>query len=284
MPKKKRAEESPSRKKPAKEDYSLEKRFEDFGEEVGKIGERFGRHIGKRTPEKAPRYGGALGIVNPFISSVISIILLAALAWLMGEMQAITGDSLILGIRVFISDNLGLFFVMFLFFSYMSYFSRVYPRSYRALSPLAPAVSIAFALWLTVQVIELVAAGGHNQVLARIIEPLDAGIWIAFWLILLLGYLVPVFGKNPGYDERAAAPAYSKKPAERERKSGVPRLYRSRSDKVLGGVCGGIGDYLGVDPVLIRLLWIISFFIWSPSVLAYLVAWIIIPRDPRDRW
>lgn len=63
----------------------------------------------------------------------------------------------------------------------------------------------------------------------------------------------------------------------------VKRLYRSRDEARLVGVCGGLGDYLGIDPVLIRLLWVgitcITGFI--PGILAYLFAWIIVPEQPH---
>lgn len=57
----------------------------------------------------------------------------------------------------------------------------------------------------------------------------------------------------------------------------VKRLYRSKTNKVLGGVCGGIGEYLEVDPVIIRILWVLGSFAWGAGILAYLLAWIIIP-------
>ncbi|NIO45128.1 MAG: PspC domain-containing protein [Candidatus Aenigmarchaeota archaeon] len=62
------------------------------------------------------------------------------------------------------------------------------------------------------------------------------------------------------------------------------RLYRSGKEKILGGVCGGIGEYLDVDPVIIRLLWIIGSFAWGFGILAYIIAWIIIPRNPNHKW
>lgn len=58
------------------------------------------------------------------------------------------------------------------------------------------------------------------------------------------------------------------------------RLYRSKKDKILGGVCGGIGEYFNIDPVIIRLLWILLLFVGGAGILAYLVAWIIIPKHP----
>ncbi len=61
----------------------------------------------------------------------------------------------------------------------------------------------------------------------------------------------------------------------------IKRLYRSRKDKVLGGVCGGIAEYLDVDPVVVRLVWaIVSLISMGMGILAYLIAWIIIPEEP----
>lgn len=58
------------------------------------------------------------------------------------------------------------------------------------------------------------------------------------------------------------------------------KLYRSRKQRIIGGVCGGIGEYFGVDPVLIRLAWVLFCLVWGAGLLFYLIAWIIIPRAP----
>jgi phage shock protein C len=55
------------------------------------------------------------------------------------------------------------------------------------------------------------------------------------------------------------------------------RLYRSRESKVLAGVCGGIAEYFGIDPVVVRLLWVLLVLIAGTGILAYLIAWLIIP-------
>ena len=60
----------------------------------------------------------------------------------------------------------------------------------------------------------------------------------------------------------------------------VKRLYRSRVDKVLGGVCGGIAEYFEIDPVIVRLLWVVFSLIAGTGVIAYIIAWIIIPLKP----
>lgn len=56
----------------------------------------------------------------------------------------------------------------------------------------------------------------------------------------------------------------------------VRRLYKSDTDKMICGVCGGIGEFLNVDPTLVRLLWAILTFT-GPGLIAYIIAAIIIP-------
>lgn len=58
------------------------------------------------------------------------------------------------------------------------------------------------------------------------------------------------------------------------------KLYLSRYDKKLAGVCGGIGEYLEVDSTLIRLLWVASFFLGGLGIIAYIVASFVIPHRP----
>jgi phage shock protein C len=57
------------------------------------------------------------------------------------------------------------------------------------------------------------------------------------------------------------------------------RLYRSRRNRMIAGICGGLGDYLSVDPTIVRLIWIVGLFAGF-GFLAYLVAWILIPEEP----
>jgi phage shock protein C len=59
------------------------------------------------------------------------------------------------------------------------------------------------------------------------------------------------------------------------------RLYRSRTDTVLGGVAAGLAHYLNADPALVRIAWAILVPITSGAAfLAYIVAWIVIPEEP----
>lgn len=58
------------------------------------------------------------------------------------------------------------------------------------------------------------------------------------------------------------------------------RLYRSRRDVMICGVCGGIAEYFDIDPTIVRLIAVVLIFGWGSGVLAYLVGAIIIPKNP----
>ena len=62
----------------------------------------------------------------------------------------------------------------------------------------------------------------------------------------------------------------------------MKRLYLSKTDKKLGGVCGGIAEYMDVDPTVVRLLTVLLALITAvvPFCLAYVIAWIIVPYEP----
>jgi phage shock protein C len=58
------------------------------------------------------------------------------------------------------------------------------------------------------------------------------------------------------------------------------RLYRSRTDRMICGVCGGLAKYFDVDPTIIRVLAVVSVFITGFSILAYIIMAIIVPLEP----
>lgn len=60
------------------------------------------------------------------------------------------------------------------------------------------------------------------------------------------------------------------------------KLYRSDENKMLAGVCGGIAEYFGVDPTLIRLAWVVFSLLGGSGLLAYILAAIIIPCDDSN--
>ena len=56
------------------------------------------------------------------------------------------------------------------------------------------------------------------------------------------------------------------------------RLYKSRENRMVGGVCGGIAEYFGLDPTLVRLAWVVLAALFGSGILAYIIAAIIIPE------
>jgi phage shock protein C len=59
------------------------------------------------------------------------------------------------------------------------------------------------------------------------------------------------------------------------------RLYRSREDRMLAGVAGGLADYTGIDPSLVRVVWALLFFAGGVGLLLYIVMAIVVPEEPE---
>ena len=57
------------------------------------------------------------------------------------------------------------------------------------------------------------------------------------------------------------------------------RLYRSRTNTMIAGVCGGLGEYLKVDPILFRILFVLALIVGGSGLLVYIILWIVIPEE-----
>jgi len=62
----------------------------------------------------------------------------------------------------------------------------------------------------------------------------------------------------------------------------IKRLYRSRKERMIGGVCGGLANYLNADPTLIRLLMVLFALAGGPGLIAYLILWVVVPLEPES--
>jgi phage shock protein PspC (stress-responsive transcriptional regulator) len=60
------------------------------------------------------------------------------------------------------------------------------------------------------------------------------------------------------------------------------KLYRSRNKKVVAGIAGGLGDYLDVDPVIIRIIIVLTTIFNGVGLLIYIIMWIVIPEEEYD--
>ena len=59
------------------------------------------------------------------------------------------------------------------------------------------------------------------------------------------------------------------------------KLYRSNRNKMICGVCGGVGEFFGIDPTLVRLGWVVFCALGGSGILAYIIAAIIVPQNPE---
>lgn len=63
----------------------------------------------------------------------------------------------------------------------------------------------------------------------------------------------------------------------------VKKLYRSRKDKMIAGICGGIGEIYSLDPTMVRLVYaLITIFSAGTAILVYVLGWIIIPEETPE--
>lgn len=60
------------------------------------------------------------------------------------------------------------------------------------------------------------------------------------------------------------------------------RMYKSRSNRIVAGVCGGVAEFFEIDPMIIRLLWILSIFLGGAGLALYVVAMFIMPTNPSE--
>ena len=64
----------------------------------------------------------------------------------------------------------------------------------------------------------------------------------------------------------------------------MKKLYRSRDERMIAGVCGGIGEYFDIDPVILRIVWIllVVFTAFAPGIIAYFFAVLIVPKKSKS--
>jgi phage shock protein C len=60
------------------------------------------------------------------------------------------------------------------------------------------------------------------------------------------------------------------------------KLYRSTTDKMIGGVAGGLSEYFDIDSTLIRVLFIVIVFLGGGGIIAYIILWIVVPQKPYE--
>lgn len=62
------------------------------------------------------------------------------------------------------------------------------------------------------------------------------------------------------------------------------RLYKSETNKVIGGVCGGLGEYFGIDPTVLRIIAVVLIFAHGAGLLIYFIAWLCMPKRQPEAY
>ena len=89
-------------------------------------------------------------------------------------------------------------------------------------------------------------------------------------VIATMGYLEDL--ENPEVNEENPKNNFYSEPIIQK------RLFRNPDNKVIGGVCGGVGSYFGIDPIWLRLALLIALFAFGSGFLLYIILWIVIPK------
>lgn len=285
---------------------SLDERIEDFAEEIEQLGKNVGKHaqkhaksfeqqmkhVGEELEGKGKQMDGwyrrTFGILGPLISSIIGLIILGAIIWIFLLLGAKTNSVVFSDLGSFLRDNIALLFGFSLLFSYTEYGNKVYPKCFRWVTPITTATGIIVAFWLVVNILTILMPELEIPIITPVATAILTNLVVIFLGIVIVGYvlLLLFISTKPMVQETVTtvrAKDTSTKKTEEDLR--YKRLYRSGTERILGGVCGGIAEYFNVDPVLVRLLWIIGLFISVGTlIVGYFIFWIIIPRNPSHRW
>jgi phage shock protein C len=58
------------------------------------------------------------------------------------------------------------------------------------------------------------------------------------------------------------------------------KYYRSRTERMIAGVCGGMAEYLNIDPIIVRVIWVILGLTGGAGLIAYVLFWLLAPEEP----
>ncbi|MFH0830304.1 MAG: PspC domain-containing protein, partial [Candidatus Aenigmatarchaeota archaeon] len=255
--------------------YGIEQGARYFGEEVGGIGRRFGARA-----ERKEDYGTVNRLV---FSTIFSVVALFFLVWLLGLASVYSGNGILAGIFSFIMKNLGLFVLLFVLSAFTGWLARCPGRLCSLLLIPFEAISGTAVVWFLANIAFVINTAAGLPSISQLMKGLTNHIDMVFVVFVFIEILR--FGKKLRRYEKTEMKKEGivmKRNAKETHE--IRRLYRSGKDKILGGVCGGIAEYLGIDPIIVRLLWVLFVLAGGSGLLAYIIAWIIIPRNPDHKW
>ena len=230
------------------------------------------------------KYYDTFGHLAPLLSSLLGLLFLIFVIWAIGNMGEELGTAAFESVSEFLMDYLLIFFGLMLFFNYSSYVNREFGGYFSWIHPFISSVGVVIFLWFLAEVFIVFDGETDIGLIAGLARWVQVNLLIIFALVVLLSYIKRLSWTGARHERERIATEYHEDYPGGET-SDVKRLYRSGRDKLLGGVCGGIGDHLNIDPVIIRIIWVVGAFAsFGTAVILYMILWILIPRDPRDRW
>ena len=270
-----------------KEKTGFEENIDHFAEEMGQIGEKIEKAFEKKEAKIDKWYDSTFGPIGPIISSLIGLIVLIFIIKLL-EFLA-DGRGWMMDVSEFFGKYLLLFFVFMLFSSYASYSSRRY-KAFRSASPIVAAVGFAIWFWVAIEILKILSTDLDIEILGSIADIFQILLIPIAILVLLVGYTGMILSSKK---QEIIKPA--KKTVEKTTRSSkesktddvsYKRLYRSGKDKWIAGVCGGLAEYFQIDPVIVRILFVFAVVATAvfPMFLAYIIFWIVVPRNPNHKW
>lgn len=270
-----------------RERSEFDRRIDDFAQEMESIGKRIEREFEDVGKDFGRWSDSTLGILGPLAWSLVGLVvfvLIMAVMWIIGGSVHVFRD-----ISDFFLANIWLIFALGLLFSYSNFFSRKYKERFRWVQPILTALGLVFALWLASEIMHIVAVNYDLVTIEDISSILSNFLWLIFMVVLIVGYvafLVSLLSTGGVTAQEPRAPYAPPGTTPRHTAEGeYKRLYRSGRNRMIGGVCGGMGDYANIDPNIIRVIWIILLVVtFGLAIIAYFVCWIVIPRNPNDFW
>lgn len=261
---------------------SMEERIEDFSEEIDDFGDRLGTEL-ERFDDELGSYNQTLfGVFGPFLWSLVGLILIGILVWILNSIGEAIPSTVFIAAGDFILDHLALLFLLLLLFNYFSYFSKRYPDKFKYFSPLTTALSIVVWIWIIGRMLLLMEP--QFDLIRDTVHSLHGNLITIFLLLVVLCYILLLIKEGRKYESRRSEGGIHMEDGW-EKDQDIKRLYRSKKDKLLGGVCGGIGEYFEVDPVIVRIIWVVlAIASLGTAILVYIILWILIPRNPGHGW
>ena len=262
----------------------FEQNMDHFGEEVEQIGKKIEESFEKTGKQVETWYDKTFGVFGPVLSALIAFVIL----FIFINIFQFFGQNRpwMLEISTFLESLLLLFLVIFLLSSFSHYLSKKI-KPFRFVSPLIGAIVFMVWFWVAITILAIIANQFDLAFVQTFTDFFKALIFPLAVLILLLGYVgVITSSRQESVEKPMDQPAGSESSGQQMgQQTSYKRLYRSGKDRILGGVLGGLAEYLNVDPTIIRILYVLLLFAsFGFIVLAYFVGWIIIPRNPTHQW